>query len=254
MELKIMSFNLRMDVESDGINSFTNRFERVLETIRSESPDIVGFQEVTDSMRKRLGKSLDGYTTVGCGRNGNYHGEAMLIGYKTDLFELIEVNNIWLSETPNVPGTKYGFDHSGCPRMYTSILLKHDGIDKPFRIINTHLDHEGAKARVLESEQLCTDIGKYNEHFILTGDFNATPETPEIKLITEALKDRGCVDCTAGLEPTFHAFGKIPPEKYVKIDYIFTDAVCKNAYRVEDIPVHGQYYSDHNAVCAIIEL
>jgi endonuclease/exonuclease/phosphatase family metal-dependent hydrolase len=178
----------------------------------------------------------------------------MLIAFKTDVFELIEVKNVWLSETPSIPGTKYGLDHSGCPRMYCSILLKHNELDKPFRFINTHLDHEGAKARVLESEQLCADIGKYSEHFILTGDFNATPKTPEIKLITEELKDRGCVDCTAGLEPTFHAFGKIPPEKYVKIDYIFTDAVCKNAYRVEDIPLSGQYYSDHNAVCAIIEL
>jgi len=30
--------------------------------------------------------------------------------------------------------------------------------------------------------------------------------------------------------------------------------VCKNAYRVEDFPIGGQYYSDHNAVCAEIEL
>ena len=252
--MKFMSFNLRYDNEGDGINAFSKRISRVLETIEKESPDVIGFQEVLDSMRKTIRESLKGYTTVGCGRDANYHGEAMFIAFKTDDFELIDVKNVWLSETPNVPGTKYGFDHSGCPRMYTSILLKHDKVDKPFRFINTHLDHEGAKARVLEAEQLCRDLDTYKEKFVLTGDFNATPETPEIKLITEKLSHRGCVDCTANLGPTFHDFGRRPAERCIKIDYIFTDGICKNAYRVEDFPVDGQYYSDHNAVVAEIEL
>lgn len=252
--MKIMSFNLRYDSHWDGINAFSNRIPRVLDTISKESPDIVGFQEVTDSMRKTMREILPGYTTIGCGRNENYHDEAMLLAFKTELFELIEVKNIWLSETPSIPGTKYGLDHSGCPRMYTMVRLKHNEIKEPFWFINTHLDHEGEKARVLEATQLCGEIKGLKEKFILTGDFNAIPDTPEIKMFTEALKERGCVDCTKDLGPTFHAFGKLPPEEYVKIDYIFTDGKCKNAYRVEDFPVNGQYYSDHNAVVAEIEL
>ena len=252
--MKVMSFNLRFDTPNDGINAFSLRIPRVLDTIKKENPDIIGFQEVTDSMRKKMREILTDYTTIGCGRDANYHGESMLIAFKTDLFELIDVKNVWLSETPDVPGTKYGYDHSGCSRMYTSILLKHDKIEKPFRFVNTHLDHEGALARVLESKQLCRDLSAYKEKFILTGDFNATPDAPEIKLITEKMEDRGCVDCTADLGVTFHAFGKWPLEQHVKIDYIFTDGICKNAHRVDDIPVNGQYYSDHNAVCAEIEL
>lgn len=252
--MKVMSFNLRFDTPNDGINAFSLRIPRIIEVIEKESPDIIGFQEVTDSMRKKMREILKGYTTIGCGRERDYHGEAMLIAFKTDLFELIDVKNVWLSDTPSVPGTKYGFDHSGCPRMYTSILLKHNDIEKPFRFVNTHLDHEGAKARVLEAEHLCRDLGAYEEKFILTGDFNATPDAPEILTITEKMKDRGCIDCTADLGVTFHAFGKWEPSRHVKIDYIFTDAVCKNACRVQDIPVNGQFYSDHNAVCAEIEL
>ena len=252
--MKIMSFNLRYDNTGDGINAFSNRLERILDTITKENPDIIGFQEVTDPMKRTMRKLLKDYTAVGCGRDANYHGESMLIAFKTDLFELIEVKSVWLSETPSTPGTKYGFDHSGCPRMYTSVLLKHDVIEKPFRFINTHLDHEGAYARVLEAEQLCTDLGTYNEQFILTGDFNALPNTPEIMLITERLKDKGCIDCSRDLGPTFHNFGRLSPEKQIKIDYIFTTGICKNAYRVEDIPVNGQYYSDHNAICAEIEI
>ena len=95
---------------------------------------------------------------------------------------------------------------------------------------------------------------QYNEKFVLTGDFNAEPNSPEIKLITSALSYRGAIDCTDDLEPTFHAFGKLKEEERVKIDYIFTDGKCENAYIVEDIPVNGQYYSDHYAICAYIEL
>lgn len=254
MRLKIMSFNLRYDTEGDGINRFSIRLPRVLDTIRKENPDIIGFQEVTDPMREIMRKNLTDYITVGCGRDKNYHGEAMLIAYRTSLFEMISCENIWLSETPNVAGSHYGGDHSHCPRMYTSLLLKADGIEAPFRFINTHLDHVSAQGRVLEATQLTAAINKYDEKFILTGDFNATPDAPEIALICSNLAHRGGRDCTAELGPTFHNFGRYTPEEMVKIDYIFTDGVCENAYRVEDTPINGQYYSDHNAVCAYIEL
>ena len=39
--LKIMSLNLRVDNTGDGINSFTNRFHRVVEILEQEKPDLV---------------------------------------------------------------------------------------------------------------------------------------------------------------------------------------------------------------------
>ena len=44
MELKVMTFNLRVDNAGDGRNAFSNRFLRVIETVLRESPAIVGFQ------------------------------------------------------------------------------------------------------------------------------------------------------------------------------------------------------------------
>ena len=252
--IKVMTFNLRYDNEGDGINSFTNRFERVLEVIRKECPDVVGFQEVIDSMRDRLRKALRNYSMVGCGRDSNYHGESMMIGYLTDKVELLSCDNVWLSLTPKIAGSRYGGDQSGCPRMYTTALFKHNDIEEPFRFINTHLDHHGKNARYLGALQLVQAISQYKEKFVLTGDFNAEPEADEIKLITSALSYRGAIDCTEGFEPTFHEFGKLKKEDRVKIDYIFTDGRCKEAYIVEDIPVNGQYYSDHFAICAYIEI
>ena len=253
-KLKIMSFNLRVDNTGDGINSFTNRFHRVVEVLEQEKPDLVGFQEVTDSMRARLRDHLPGYTVQGCGRETNYHGESMLIAYRTDAVELISLENIWLSPTPAVPGSTFGGDQSDCPRMFTAAKVKHDGVALPFYFINTHLDHVGKDARYLGAMQLVQYISAHREYFILTGDFNATPEAREIQLITKALAPRGAADCTAGLGGTFHGFGRRLPDRTEKIDYVFTDGKCTHSYVVEDIPVDGQYYSDHNAVCAIIEL
>ncbi len=252
--LKFMSFNLRVDNAGDGINSFTNRFDRVVEVIHREAPSVIGFQEVTDGMRARLRDHLPGYTVQGCGREKNYHGESMLIAYRTDEVELLSLDNLWLSPTPRVAGSTFGGDQSGCPRMLTTALLKHNAWEKPFRFVNTHLDHVGKNARYLGAMQLVQLISEYPEKFVLTGDFNATPDAPEIGLITSALQPRGAVDCTAELGGTFHNFGRIPEERRVKIDYIFTDGVCQNAYVVPDTPVEGQYYSDHFAVCAEISL
>ncbi|MCQ2429003.1 MAG: endonuclease/exonuclease/phosphatase family protein [Clostridia bacterium] len=253
--LKFMTFNIRVAAGCDGINMFFNRAHRVVEVIEQEKPDVIGFQEVTDEMRAWLRDRIPGYTVQGCGRGRDYHGESMLLAYRTDDVEMISLDNLWLSPTPRVPGSRFTGDQSPCPRMLTTVLLKHNALDTPFRFINTHLDHEGRQARYLGSMELVQLISTYPERFVLTGDFNATPETPEIKLITEALKDRaphGAVDCTAGLGTTFHAFGKLPNGP--KIDYIFTDGLCKSSYVVEDIPVNGQYYSDHYAVVAEIDL
>lgn len=252
--LKFMSFNLRVDNMGDGINAFSNRFDRVVEVILSESPAVIGFQEVTDGMRARLRDHLPGYTVQGCGREKNCHGESMLIAYQTNEVELLSLDHLWLSPSPRVPGSTFGGDQSCCPRMLSTMLLKHNALLHPFRFINTHLDHVGKQARYLGSMELVQLISTYSERFVLTGDFNATPDTPEIKLITEALSARGTVDCTSALDGTFHNFGRIPPERREKIDYIFTDGRFKNAYIVPDTPVSGQYYSDHFAVCAEIAL
>ena len=252
--IKVMSFNLRMDTEHDGINRFRNRIGRVMEVINTENPDIIGFQEVTDYMRGVMRESLKNYTVVGCGRGKDLNGEAMLIAFKHEDCELISLDNVWLSSTPKIFGSRYGGDQSGCPRMYTIARLKHKNIDTPFNFLNTHLDHEGENARYLGSMQIAQAISELNEKFVMTGDFNATPDAKEINLITDSLSYRGAIDCTEELGPTFHAFCKWPKEKWVKIDYIFTDGKCVKSYKVDDIMEDGKFYSDHNAVVAVISL
>lgn len=255
MKIKVFSFNLRIAAKSDGINYFDCRKERILETIKTHNPDIIGFQEATAEMKRWLRDSLEDYTVVGCGRNADLSGEACAVAYKKDSFTVINFETFWLSATPEVAGTRYGEDQSMCPRVATAIYLKHTEAKTPFLFINTHLDHKGSVARLLGSVQLLQYISKRKLPTILTGDFNASPDTREISVITEN-QECGLVDLTQDLGGTFHGFGKFEGEGMSKIDYVFSNmkADPAEAFAIEDKGVEGVYISDHYPVCAFIEV
>lgn len=251
-EIKVFTFNIRVNVDK-GANDFALRKHRIAELINSEMPDIVGFQEATGAMRAELAKMLDGYYVLGCGREKNYRGESAAVAYRTDKFELISLENFWLSATPSIAGSRYGEDQSTCPRITTALLLVAKDGGKPFWFINTHLDHIGSTARLLGATQLMQFISEKSEPCILTGDFNAGPTAKEIRAFTanEHLK---LIDCTANIEGTFHDYGKM--EKMSKIDYIFTNMPCDvtRSFAYSDDAPNGTYYSDHLPVCAYIEV
>ena len=252
MNMKVMTFNLRVDAPVDGINRFEPRQPRILEAIRSNDPDIIGFQEASDIMRKWLRDELTDYVVVGCGRLADYRGESVVLAYKKDTFEALWTECFWLSMTPNVPGSTYGIDQSSCPRVTTVACLKHKDAAEPFVFCNTHLDHKGKTARLLSSSQLIQYLSSKPYKFVLTGDFNAYPDSPEITAFTTA--NLGIVDTTSELGGTFPNFGK--HQVKTKIDYIFTTLPCDkaNSYIVEDDGVEGIYISDHHPVCTTVEI
>ena len=257
--IKVCTFNLRVVADVDGINIFYNRTGRISETIKNESPDLIGFQEVNPFMKKWLGDELSplGYTVVGCGRGKDYRGEATCIAFKRDSFELIDLETRWLSATPLVPGSRYAADQSGCPRIYTAATLKHNDSDELFIFLNTHLDHKGSEARKLGALDVVRYLSEQKLPVIITGDMNAHPGTPEIDAFTSyAINGKPVIDATASLGGTFHGFGHYNAERAPKIDYIFTDLPCdiSKSYIVTDTPADGLYISDHNPVCAYIDL
>ena len=251
MKFKVMSFNLRYCNEGDGINIFYNRAPRILKTIKDELPDLIGFQEATDEMKSIIAKEIsDTYVMVGCGRKANYRGESMVIAYRREVFELVGLETLWLSETPNVPGSRYSnVGQSGCPRFMIRAVLSPEGYEGVINFYNTHLDHHGATARVVEMKQVMNTITENGGAFVLTGDMNDVPESECIKVAAET---EGVIDASAEVVHTFHNFGRITTN--FKIDYIFTNGKGVNAYGVEDIPVEGVYISDHYPICAEIEL
>jgi endonuclease/exonuclease/phosphatase family metal-dependent hydrolase len=252
MKLKIMSFNIRCKNGGDGINEFENREPKVLEAIRNEAPDLIGFQEVTDVQRDFLSKNLSNdYILLGCGRRQNYYGEGVSIAFKRDLFELVSFETFWLSDTPDLPGSRYeSSDQSTCCRLTVHAELIAKELSAPIHFFNTHLDHQGPGARLLGMRDIIKKIANIKGCYALTGDFNALPNSPEITEILNA--EKICAhDATSNLTHTFHGFGKF--DRDYKIDYIFTNCPSGDSYIVEANTDDGIYISDHHPICAKIE-
>ncbi len=251
--VKVMTYNLRVDNTGDGINSFTNRHDRVLTMLADTCPDVIGFQECTHHMRAYLEQHMPEYSFAGCGRERDYTGESMAIAYRKQAFVVVSVDNFWLTATPRVPGSSLGGDQSGCPRMATVAVLYHKESDRTICFCNTHLDHQGAVARQIEAALLCAALDKYDQPIVLTGDMSAKPDAPEIAILADAMRVRGARDVTAHLGGTFHNFGRKSPDRYSKIDYIFTSGECLHCNIIpDDKEGQGLFYSDHFAIMAEI--
>ena len=240
--MKIVTFNLRMENPDDGPHRFLNRREAIVERIRTEAPDILGFQEALPEMYDYLRENLTVYTFVGHGRSETYLGEANPIAFRTDRFALKAYSTRWLSPRPEVPGSRFEEDQSICPRIFVTAELYDRRTQAVFRVVNTHLDHEGPVARKRALELIARQIPE-DLPTVLMGDFNCPPTEDCL----EPLKGR-FRDMSEGLGHTFHCFEGYYTWKTDKIDYIFaTEEFHKSACRLWRN--EGVCLSDHYPVC-----
>src|SRR5690606_18407265 len=111
MNLTVMTFNLRVNVPSDGDNAWPNRKRQLAETILQSTPAIIGTQEGRYGMLEELDGLLPSYCRIGEGRAGYRSGDESLdeccaIYYDKHRLFLLEVGQFWLSETPDQPSDK----------------------------------------------------------------------------------------------------------------------------------------------------
>ena len=173
--LNVMTFNMRYDNPEDGENNWRFRRERAAEVIVSHDIDVFGTQELLVNQLNDLKELLPGYAAVGVGReDGAEAGEFSAVFFKRDRFTPLESGTFWLSETPEVAGSR-GWD-GACERVATWVVLR-DKSGREFLFINTHLDHVGQVARDEGVSLLMKRIGSLRGErpVILTGDFNSEP-------------------------------------------------------------------------------
>lgn len=256
LELNVMTFNIRLDVPSDSLNSWQYRKDNAAEMVQMNDVDILGMQEVLLNQMNDLKERLPQYTAIGVGReDGADKGEFSPIFYKKDRFSAIESGTFWVSETPEVAGSK-GWDASYI-RVATWVILKEKATGKEIFAINTHLDNDGSIARKEGGNLLlkkAEELGK-GMPIVLTGDFNDTPQSEAIKNITDASKANHLIDSktvalkTSGTDWTFHNFGRLAESERPLIDYIFVSKQIKvQDYAVLPDTLNGTFVSDHKAV------
>ncbi len=177
--LRVMSYNIRADRKSDGINRWAIRKYNVFNLIRNRAPDVFGIQQVLRNQVYSLRDALPNYRHYGVGeQNGREGGEFAPIFYRADRFDLLDHGTFWLSKTPHIPGSE-GWDARG-PRICSWVKLHDRQASQTFYYFNTHFDSTGRTAR-LESARLILSqikvITGYSTPIILAGDFNSSPNS-----------------------------------------------------------------------------
>jgi endonuclease/exonuclease/phosphatase family metal-dependent hydrolase len=183
-DLRVMTFNLRVPFILDATNHWGFRKKNVIKTIEAAHPDVLGVQECVAEQADYLRSNLPEYTFRGVGRgDGARQGEFAAVLYRSDKFKEIDHGYFWLSETPDVPGSKSWGAWS--TRMCTWVKLQPLDGSPAFCMFNAHLDNMSGRSRDMSArlmhqrtEQLATGMG-----VIVTGDFNTVAGTTPYKLL-----------------------------------------------------------------------
>jgi endonuclease/exonuclease/phosphatase family metal-dependent hydrolase len=254
--LKVASYNIRMNTQSDGANAWDKRKDRVNELIQYHDFDIMGTQEGFKGQLEDIAR-LKTYAYSGSGRDdGKSAGEHSAIFYKKDRFKLLKSGDFWFSETPDKPGK--GWDARCCNRICSWVKLKDNVTKKEFFVFNSHFDHEGVEARRNSGILLISKIKEIAGKLpvISMGDFNSTPETEQVVYMSKELNDTFSASELNPYGPvgTFNAFKYDAPLKD-RIDYIFTSEGFKVLkYGVLTDSYHQKFPSDHLPVVVDLRL
>ncbi|MFP9115928.1 endonuclease/exonuclease/phosphatase family protein [Flavobacterium sp. RHBU_3] len=248
---RVMTYNLRLDVASDGENRWDKRKELLANQVRFYEPDFMGVQEALPQQMHYLDSTLVAYDFIGVGRDdGKEKGEFSAIFYNKSKYKVIQQSTFWLSQTPDKPGL--GWD-AACNRVCTYGLFENLKTKQKIWVFNTHFDHVGKVARMESSKLILAkikELNKQNLPFVLTGDFNLTEDNESIqRIVTELNDSKKVAKLVYGPDGTWNAFDFSKPVTE-RIDYIFVPkkGVTVNKYATLSDNKNGRYYSDHLAV------
>lgn len=259
-QIKVMSYNIRLDVASDGENRWDARKDKVAALMNYYEADFIGGQEVQHHQLQYLLSQLTNYNYIGVGRDdGKEAGEYSCIFYNKQKFEVVQQATFWLSQTPG--SVSFGWN-AACRRVCTYGLFRNRQTKQMLWVFNTHFDHMGDTARIESAKLITKKIQNLTKHknypVILTGDFNSKPgEAPAMYMAenfrnarsSSKQKPYGPVDTWQGFE-----FNKKPDGC---IDYIFLSkgsaALVKKFATITD-SYDMKYPSDHFPVLATIEI
>jgi len=251
IQLKVLSYNIHYGVGMDSKKDLI----RIADVINRLNPDLVGLQEVSDSIMTEtisqltdmvgvFGASIEKETPnlyhlldIPVPKSQLFYGDAILSKYP---FQYIGNLSIPSASSSRYEAMCIDVDFSG---KY--------GEETVVRFITTHFDYLkaiGSKlARKASVEVIETAFinGGTDMPYILTGDLNATPQSAPIKL----LEEKGWIKGDSGKE--FPTIPSISPRK--QIDYVLVRP--KSRWRIIDIHVVEEgMASDHRPIMMTLEL
>lgn len=261
--VRIMSFNVRNSNAKDGEDAWPKRTELFFGTITAFGPDLIGFQEVLADQHDALVARMPEYGFSGVARDdGKRKGEWSCIAYRKARYTLVREGNFWLSETPEIAGSK-SWD-AALTRICSWVRLRETATGKEFVYANTHFDHVGKIARAEASRVISERVSVIAAGVpaLLTGDLNINEDNPAYGVFVKPTAP-GAIRWTDAFravypqrgpeELSFHAFKG--GAKGSRIDFIFhTDHWVATAAAIDRTSKDGRYPSDHYPVTAVVKL
>ena len=232
LKLKVMTYNLRFGELAS--------LEQLAEFIKSEDPDLVALQEL-DWMTKR-------------DRAPHQHDKDFIteLGYRTHMFSLYGKTIPYaggyygiglLSKKPYVNMKKIILPKAEGVKEYRALLMAEIEVSEADTIVfaSTHLDYSSSEARIAQVKVITSVLKDCGYPVIVGGDFNATPDSPEIK---EYFKDWKSLSSDQLTSPA-----KRPKNK---IDYLF--AYPLHLWKLISSQVPPIQFSDHLPIISEVEL
>jgi endonuclease/exonuclease/phosphatase family metal-dependent hydrolase len=256
MELTLVTCNIRFDNPADGANAWPHRRSLLSEVLLKHQPDIIATQEGRFQQLHDLNSLLTDYDIVD--QHRAWIGERMYPTFflKKNCFELMKSEDIWLSETPDIAGSKsFG---STFPRLMTWMKIQPVGSQNDLWLVNTHLDHIKEEARLGQVKVLTSQIKRFwnkADHLFIMGDFNAAPTGPVHEHLLQELSMKDTWKLFHSHEETsHHAFsGNFPNGS--RIDWIMADERVKVlSCELDKSSKDGHWPSDHYPVVAKFRL
>jgi len=257
---KVMSLNLRTGFADDGADAWTPRKAIVTHLLQQEVPDLLGVQEGLIFQLKVVGEALPDHDWVGTDRTGTGFDEYSAVFYDRLRFEQVASGTFWLSDTPDVVGSKFS-EKQLFPRIVTWAHLRERATGRELVHLNTHVDttdedHVPERSCALIAKKIAEIAGDVPA--VLTGDFNTYTGDPAYQVLvgqatwegtTGALQDPW-TELGLPVEGSFHGFDGVADDPR-RIDWILhTPGLTALEAVVSAYQEGGHYPSDHFPVWA----
>lgn len=265
-EIKVMSFNVLVNIDASNPLGWANRREACYEMIRYHRPAIIGLQETRysrsfiDLINTFRPEGYDGFAIVRANGTQSGTGEGTGILYDTKVFKMGKSGNFWLSNPTTAPyDGEVGRDWFGAQYMRVAnwAILTHKATGKTFCYINTHLDLK-QPARVKEMElimQKFEELGVDCDYWLSTADYNAKENSEEMQVAYGKLKNARSA-APAGKTDNDRTYNGAAPTGGSVIDHVLCSKEMEvvEYHTVDDDYGTVEYISDHYPVYAIIKV
>jgi endonuclease/exonuclease/phosphatase family metal-dependent hydrolase len=229
--IKVMSFNIQHGASPDGVYDL----EKTAEVIRQSGADVIGLQEVDRYYSNRSkGEDTIGRLSSMLGMHYAYGANVdrppVQPGLPRSQYGTAVLSKYPMVQQHNHSLTSYGQE----PRGLLETLIKVNGISVYFYC--THLGLDAEQQQTQTEEILSLMAQKQNHPLLLVGDFNATPDSSDIRRLAQLFQE------PFADQPYAYTFDSRNP--HAKIDYIWANDkwLLGDRHPAQVIPVQA---SDH---------